>query len=213
MTELHSGLVAYRGQLRTAIDRSHKTRRTRAWVAAPALGVAALAAAAVLAAGVGTNPPSADAAILRATLAALTPPPGTIIHEKAMVSIPGQSAQPYELWQESDPPYAYHVIKRGHEASSAGSDSQQAVDLAATLRSLVQNGGATVVGTATIDGVPAYQLAVSGSDQRFVNGTAYVAQSDYRPLSMQTTTDDETITFETYEYLPATSANLALLTP
>jgi hypothetical protein len=57
-----------------------------------------------------------------------------------------------------------------------------------------------------------------------VNGTFDVAKSDYRPLLVQTTLTGargdpgcaqgqclETIHMETYEYLPATAANLSLL--
>jgi len=50
------------------------------------------------------------------------------------------------------------------------------------------------------------------------NGTYDVAQSDYHPLLVQTTVErgpgatyPETVQFSTYEYLPATPANMALL--
>ena len=72
-----------------------------------------------------------------------------------------------------------------------------------------------------VDGVPARTLAISGLPGGrvggAVNGTYDVAQSDARPLLIQTTTDcgsgpcAETLRFQTYEYLPATPANLALL--
>ena len=83
--------------------------------------------------------------------------------------------------------------------------------MAATLRELVQGGQAQVEGTSTIDGVPSYKLGVSGGPDRFLLGTVYVAQNTYYTLLIQTTTLDETIRFQAYEYLPATDANLKLL--
>ena len=78
------------------------------------------------------------------------------------------------------------------------------LDAAATLRALVQSGNASVVGTTTIDGVAAYELQVSGAPAATLDGTAYVAQSDYRPLLIQTTSG-ETISYSTYEYLPSSA--------
>ena len=87
-------------------------------------------------------------------------------------------------------------------------DSDHApLDAAAALRALVQSGNASVVGTTTIDGVAAYELQVSGAPEPTLDGTAYVAQSDYQPLLIQTT-NGETISYSTYEYLPDTPANL-----
>jgi hypothetical protein len=68
-----------------------------------------------------------------------------------------------------------------------------------------------VDGTTTINGIQAYRLTVTNSPDPFLLGTAYVATSDYHPLEIDTTTDSETIVYQTYEYLPATSANLQLL--
>jgi hypothetical protein len=146
--------------------------------------------------------------------------------------MPGSAAQPFELWVEADPPQAYRVVKWGHEAAWDGSStydagtntitaglasalaaglSHEPVDPAATLRSLVQSGQATVDGTTTIGGVPAYRLTVTSSPDRFLVGTAYVAIADYRPLEIDTVTNSETIVYRTYEYMSATSANVQLL--
>jgi hypothetical protein len=78
---------------------------------------------------------------------------------------------------------------------------------------MVQSGQATVEGTTTINGVAAYRLSVNGGPDRFVDGTAYVAQSNYYPLEIDTTANGgERIVFQTYEYLPATTANMARIT-
>ena len=42
-----------------------------------------------------------------------------------------------------------------------------------------------------------------------MNGTAYVARSNYHPLEIDTR--GERIVFQTYEYLPPTPTNQALL--
>jgi hypothetical protein len=101
------------------------------------------------------------------------------------------------------------VLKWGHQKTGS---SGAPYDPAAKLRSLVKSGKAQVTGTATINGVAAYKLSVSGSSDRFLNGTAYVAQSDYHPLEIDTTGNGgERIVFQTYQYLPATTANLAVM--
>jgi hypothetical protein len=241
MNQLPAELRVYREQLRAAVEHDLSRHPTR-WLPRPALrvavpvlvGLAATAAAIVILVGFGAQTRSADAAILDRVVTALTPPPGTILHEQAMISTPGQSAQPFELWAQADSPNAYRVIKWGHEAAwngssystydagsntvtdgpSAGSSSgssHEPTDFAATLRALVQSGDATVDGTSTINGVQAYRLTVTNSPDPWLLGTAYVATSDYHPLEIDTTTNSETIVYQTYEYLPSTSANLQLL--
>jgi hypothetical protein len=61
----------------------------------------------------------------------------------------------------------------------------------------------------TFAGVSAYKLTVQGAADPWVNGTAYVARSDYHPLEI--VTRGERIAYQIYEYLPATPANQALL--
>ena len=93
------------------------------------------------------------------------------------------------------------------------------VDTAAAIRSLIASGQAKVAGSAVVDGVPAYVLSLSGqpSGSGLANATYDVAKSDYHPLLIQGTTVcqqgpcTETVQFQTYEYLPETSANISLL--
>jgi hypothetical protein len=214
MTELHAGLAAFRDQLRDAIERDlgHRAKHRRApalRIAAPA-AVTLTAAAAIIAtqAFSGASVSAADAAILHHVADALAPAPGTILHERAIVTLGSQTA-PYELWADGSAPFRYRVSKWGHEGTGSG---QPTNDFAAELREMVQDGNAAVSGSTTIDGVAAYKLTVQGGPDRFLNGTAYVAQSDYHPLVIDTTANGgELIRFQTYEYLPATQANLALL--
>jgi hypothetical protein len=212
MTHLHSGLNLYREQLRVATvrdlsDHERSARRGRLVVRA-AVPAAAAAAAGALAISLTAGAPvqSADAAILHRVANALTSPPATILHERALVTA-GSMTAPYELWMENVAPYHYHILKWGHTGTGT---SSAPYDPAAELRALVSAGKAHVAGTATIDGQAAYKLSVSGSSDRFLNGTAYVAQSNYHPLEIDTTGNGgERIVFQTYAYLPATAANLA----
>jgi outer membrane lipoprotein-sorting protein len=200
----------------------------------PAAAGAAVLIAVILFAG-GTQTTSADAATLRQIAAALTPAPGTILHNRALVTRGDQAPQLYELWQQTDRPSVARWIKVGHEVSSDGknmseydptsntitvtaeedSASRPAVDIAQTLRSLVDSGDAQVEGETTLNGVAVYKLRVSGAPRPFLEGTAYVARDTHYPLLIENTGGPcnctETIRFQAYEYLPASGANLQLL--
>jgi hypothetical protein len=238
MSELHEGLQLYREQLIEAIDRTPAGRTIRVprlrWVVPPAAAVVAAVAAVILLAD-GTHAPSADAATLGHIRAALTAAPGTILHDRALVTLGNQPPQLYELWQQTDNPSTARWIKFGHELSTDGTnkseydpasntitvtpdpggESRPAVDIADTLRSLVDSGSARVAGTTTLEGIAVYKLTISDAPRPFLDGTAYVSRDTYYPVLIQSTDGPcnctETIRFQTYEYLPATAANLRLL--
>lgn len=207
MTDLPAGLDLFRHQLHDAVARD-LSRRPRRRAAHGLIGVAGIGAAAALALTLsgGAPAPMADAAVMRHVVTALTAPPATILHERAMVTL-GSTTQPYELWVQSSPPYSYRVIKWGHAGTGTGSAPD---DPAATLRLMVQSGHAHVDAATTFAGVPAYRLTVTGASDRWLNGTVYVSRADYHPLQIET--NGERIVFQSYEYLPATAANQALLT-
>jgi hypothetical protein len=241
MTMLQPELQAFRHELRAAVDadltRHHRQRRhlKRAVAIGTPGGLAVLGLSLVLVLGAGTSPSPADAAILASAQGALTPPPNTVFHVAATITVGSSPAQPYELWTAGS---SYRFIKFGYEAASNGTTSSSydaasntlyldiynpqnhpPVDTAATIRSLISSGQAQVSGSAVVDGVPAYVLSLSGLPEGggLANGTYDVAKSDYHPLLLQGTTEcqqgpcPETVHFLTYEYLPETSANLSQL--
>jgi hypothetical protein len=216
MIEPADTLRTYRQQLHAAIERDLARGRLRARLKRRALALsvpatAALATATVvlLSASAAAGPTLADAAIVRHVRAELTAPAGSIVHQKAMISLDGGPAQLFELWEQTSAPYSYRVIKWGHEGTGT-SPGGGPNDPAAMFSSLIRSGNATVDETTTYAGVPAYKLTITGAADPWVNGTAYVAISDYRPLEIDS--HGEQIVYQVYEYLPATSADEALVT-
>ena len=87
----------------------------------------------------------------------------------------------------------------------------RSVDLATELRQMVNSGQATAAPT-TYKGIPAYELRLHSPGDPVLNGTAYVARSDYRPLEIDSgASNGEKIVLSAYGYMAATPANDALL--
>ena len=201
------------------------------------LAVAGAAAAAIALVALGGSagsggPAVADAAIIHHIRAELTAPPGKILHEAATVTPTGGSPMQFELWAQTSSALVYRVIKYGQEFSRSATQQEiydpsthtvtvspaptpshayevaHPADLASKLKEMVNSDQATATAT-TYDGIQAYEIQLNGSGDQLLNGTAYVAQSDYRPLEIDSTKGR--IVFSTYEYLPATPANDALL--
>ena len=241
-TDIPDILVAYRSQLHAAIERDldRGTRTGRIKRRALALGVPATAAAAttaavLLTAGGASGPSSASAAIIRHISAELTAPPGQIVHESATVTFPDGSSMPFELWAQTGATGVYRVIKDGQEASQSATKNEtydastntvtvsplppaihqlevsKGGDPAAELKRMVESGQATATPT-TYNGTPAYKISVNSSSDTLLNGTAYVARSDYHPLELDSASHPGgKVVFSAYEYLPASAANDALL--
>jgi hypothetical protein len=214
--ETPPALQTYKLQLHAAVERdlargtrARRLRRRTLTLSVPMITATATVATLLLTAGGAAGPSLADASILRHIRTALTAPAGLIVYQKAMISLDGAPAQPFELWESTTAPYPYRVIKWGHEGTAAASAHGGPNDPAAEFRSLIKSGNATVDATTTYNGVPAYKLTIHGAADPWVNGTAYVATSDYHPLEIDT--GGEQIVYQTYEYLPATPTNQALL--
>jgi hypothetical protein len=239
-TDIPDTLETYRSQLHAAIERdlARGTRTGRLKRRALALSVpatAAAAAAVLLTAGGASGPSSASAAIIRHVRAELTAPPGQILHESATVTLPDGSSMPFELWVRTGGTGVYRVIKDGQEVSLSDTKNEiydasthtvtvsplppaihqlevsKGGDPAAELKRMVESGQATATPT-TYNGTPAYKLSVNSSSDTLLNGTAYVARSDYQPLELDSASHPGAkVVFSAYEYLPATPANDALL--
>ncbi len=241
MTMLQPELESFRHELRAAVEadlarhRNHRRQLKRTVAFGTPAGFAALGLSLALVLGAGSTLSPADAAILASAQGALTPPPDSVFHVAAAITVGASPAQSYELWTAG---FSYRFIKFGYEAAWNGTtmssydaasntmyvgiyspQNHAPVDTAATIRSLISSGQAHVAGSAVVDGVPAYVLSLSGLPEGggLANGTYDVAKSDYHPLLLHTTIAcqqgqcPETVHFQAYEYLPETPANLSLL--
>ena len=241
-TDMPDTLVTYRSQLDAAIERdlargtrTGRLKRRALALSVPATAAAATTATVLLTAGGASGPSSASAAIIRHVRAELTAaPPGSILHESATVTLPDGSSMPFELWTRTGTG-VYRVIKDGQEVSLSGTENKiydastntvtvsplppaihqrevsRGVDLADELKRMVDSGQATATPT-TYNGIPAYELSVNSSSDPLLNGIAYVARRDYRPLEIDSAAHPGgKVVFSAYEYLPATPANDALL--
>jgi hypothetical protein len=222
------------GDVRKARRRARRVVRRALALSVPATAAAATTATVLLTAGGASGPSLASAAIIRHVRAALTAPAGSILHESAIVSLPDGSSMHFELWTRAGTG-VYRVIKFGQEVSLSDTKNEiynpstntvtvsplppaihqlevsKGGDPAAELKRMVESGQATATRT-TYNGTPAYKLSVKSSSNPNLSGTAYVARSDYQPLELDSAAHPGgKAVFSTYQYLPATPANDALL--
>ncbi len=234
-------LVTYRNQLHGAIERdlaggtrTGRFKRRALALSVPVTAAIATTAIVLLSAGGASGPSLASAAIIRHVRAELTAPAGSILHESAIVTLPDGSSMRFELWTRAGTG-VYRVIKFGQEVSQSATENEiydastntitvsplppaihqlevsKGGDPAAELKPMVDSGQATATPT-TYNGTPAYKLSVNSSGDTWLNGTAYVARSDYHPLELDSAAHPGgKVVFSAYEYLPATPANDALL--
>ncbi len=217
--------------------RTGRLKRRALALSVPATAAVATTATVLLTAGGASGPSLASAAIVRHVRAELAAaPPGSIRHESAIVTLSGGSSMSFELWAQTngtgDATGVYRVIKDGQEVSQSATENKiydpstntitvsplppaihqgeisRGGDPAGELKQMVDSGQATATPT-TYKGTPAFELSVNSSSDPSLNGTAYVARSDYRPLEIDSTSAK--VVFSTYEYLPASPSNDALL--
>jgi hypothetical protein len=223
---------ALRGQLAT---RSHpRRRRRRSMRVAFGTAVVSVAAAAIaIVALVGTDgsggPATADAAIIRHALIAVSSPANEILHVK-VVGVQNGMAIAGESWQQTSAPYASRYMKGeiGHqgEFSDNGTTSfqydaptntihsQRDVSRAtftnpiSQIRQELASGQAQLVGTVVIDGAALYKIDLP-------NGlVGYFDERRSRPRYLDNPQSDGTVLrmrVAAYEYLPMTKSNRALL--
>jgi hypothetical protein len=202
-------------------------RRFRWAAVAAALVVAAIVA--ISWPGGSAAPSTADAAIIRHALRAITSPANAIVHVKE-VGVADGTPVAIEWWQQTSPPHALRMIKGpvGRQAEGADngttsslydagsnvviktpvSSAPALVDPIAPVREQLADGGARVAGTATIDGTTMYKIELS------TGVIGYFDTTDYRPLYLDNPQGDGSIVrtrVVTYEELPMTPDNAKLL--
>ena len=123
MTMLQPELQSFRHELRAAVEadlvrhQDHRRHLRRAVALGTPAGLAALGLSLALVLGAGRTPSPADAAILASAQGALTPPPDSVFHVAATITVGSSAAQPYELWTAGS---SYRFIKFGYEAAWNG---------------------------------------------------------------------------------------------
>jgi hypothetical protein len=200
------------------------------------LAVAGAAVTAVAFGALSALPGREPSAVERA-MAALDAADGTILHTVVLTTRTDRdgttSTGGTETWRQTAPPYDERVVTRGRELAwasgrpeayvartntiytlrpdtevpprrGAGDDADGLVE---RMRVLLSSGDAREDGRLRVGGRDAVRI-VAG------NLTLLVDARTYRPIEWRTVADDGTIEhsrFRTYELLPATAANLALL--
>ena len=176
------------------------------------------------------SPPSAGAAILGHTRAAVTPPTNAILHER-VVGVQNGTPVAAEYWQETGPPYASLGFKgpaNGPRSESAddGTTSYQydgssntiyerpdtsaptSDDPVSLIKRELSEGHAQYEGEATLAGRRVYAIRLSSGL------VAYVDETTCRPLALDDPQDDGSVLrldVVVFEYLQRTPANLRLL--
>jgi hypothetical protein len=212
---------------------AHPRRRRQAGFAfgAAAVSAAAIAVAIILLIGTGgpAGPSSADAAIIRHAIRAITSPPNTILHVKE-TGVQDGTPVSAEWWQQTSPPHAIRMIKgsEGAEAEMANdgttwfryepgtntvfqrpdSSAPTLIDPVSIVRQQLVAGSARVDGTVTIDGESLYKVALPSGV------VGYFDRTDYRPRYLDNPQRDGSVVrakVVTYEELSATPENAKLL--
>jgi hypothetical protein len=203
--------------------RRHGRRKT-----ALRLAAAGAATVAVVSAGVLAFLPGEEASAVARASAALE---GSILHT-VVVTRTGSSTGTTETWQQLSAPYdsrevggrelaqndgypemydartnTLYVVAPGTKLPPPGRPTSEPARLLRVMRNMLSSGEAREEGAATVDGRRAVRL-VAG------NASLLVDAETYDPLEWSIVSDDgvrQTSRFRTYEVLPATAANLALL--
>jgi hypothetical protein len=202
--------------------------------------VAGVAAAALAFGVLSVLPGSGPSPVARAA-AVLEPARGTILHSvvvETRVNPDGtRSRGRTESWRLQSPPFDERSVTVGRETATSNGRPEAYLPSENTLhvlppatelppptgspgtgdrvldgvRGYLSSGQAREAGTVTVDGRPAVRIVFAGSRPK---STYVVDAATYEPIELRTVADDGTAVtsrFETYEWLPATAANRALL--
>ena len=219
----------------TFIARGRNRRRHRS---ALRFAVAGLAAAAVAFGVLSVLPDSGPSAVARAA-AVLNPADGTILHTVVVTTSTNpdgsSSTGRTESWRQQSPPYDERSVTEGRETAMADGRPEAYIPSEDTLhvlpseaelppsrgsagtgnrlldniRRYLASGEARTDGTVTVNGREAIRITFAGSKSTYL-----VDAQTYEPIELRDVGDDGTVVtsrFVTYESLPATAPNLALL--
>ena len=203
--------------------------RRRIPILLTAAGAVAAMVCALLLWSAGTSVTSAQAAILLSVRHAITPPAHVILHMKLIGSDRGVQVGS-ESWQLTSPPYSTLFLKGpiGHQSVSATNgrteytydpasntiferpltQPQAFADPISQVRAGLADGQARLVRSLTIDGVPAYEIALAHGL------VGYFAKATYRPLAISDPQSNGRVVelrVTAYRYLADTAANRRLL--
>jgi hypothetical protein len=219
----------------------HRPRRVALRFGLPATAVVAAGTAGIVLVGSGISgggTSTADAAIIHHAAAALAAPPNEIFHFEleghGFVADSWQlTSAPYSHLGGKGPIGAVSYASTDGSTVAHYDPTTNTIDqttsakaarlaaLAATdnplaeIEQALQYGQARVLGTATVDGTATYEIQLAdnnGFDSQSM--IAYVDQSSYRPIEIAVLQSDGTtahLRVVAFEYLPATPANLSLL--
>jgi hypothetical protein len=223
--------------IRASLGEQMLVRPRRRFTPTRGLGWAAVAASAIAAAivsvgwpGGGSGGPAvADAAIIHHALRAITSPANVIVHVKE-TGVQDGTPISAEWWQQTSPPHALRMIKRGVEQEAEGADdgttsfrydassntvietpassAPALVDPMVGVREQLARGGAQVAGTAKIDGTNLYKIELP------TGVVGYFDTTDFRPIYLDNPQGDGSVVrtrVVTYEELPMNAANARLL--
>lgn len=222
--------------IRAELSADLSTRPLRRRTARVAVALSAIAGTVVaigLLATIGpiasSGPSTADAAIVRHALAAVTPPPDKILY-MAVVGTQNGSPVAAATWQQTSPPYAMRGEKGapGHQGefadngttsfafdpltniilASADSSPPTFSDPAAQIRHELADGQAVSTGTVVIGGSRLYRIVLPHGL------VGYFGAGDFRPRYLDDPQRDGSVVrlrVAAYEYLPLTRSNRALL--
>jgi hypothetical protein len=168
-------------------------------------GAAAAAVALVVVSLGGPGGSTANAAIMRHALQAITPPADAIVHVKEI----GTQVEA-EWWQQTSPPYALRMIKGpiGNEVETVSSSAPALVDPIESVRDQLASGGAQVAGTETIDGMSYYKIELPTGVVAYFDTTSYMPVYLDNPQRGGSVVRTRVVT---YEELPMTQDTAKLL--
>ncbi len=209
-----------------------RRRRMRLALTSAALATAAIVVAILALVGTGGSggPAPADAAIIHLAIKAVSSPANEILHVR-VDGVQNGTAIVGEWWQQTSPPYASRGIKGevGHQGESSDdghttfeydpstntiyerpdASPPTFTDPISQIREELRNGDAQVEGVVVIGGASLYKIDLPNGLVGYFDRNTYLPR--YLDDPQRDGSDVVRLHVTTYEYLPLTQSNRALL--